>query len=382
MKDIEPKRTKVKVVIISHFGYPLYNQKCKETFGGGAAVQLYLISKELSKYKHLDINILTGEYEPMYHKIETIGNIKLFKILPLKRTLVNYIRFFLNFILYLKKINPDVIIQRAASIITGLSSIYCKTFKKKFIYSVANITDVTGELEKSFIGKIYKYGLENADCVIAQSNNQIYESKKRKKVISNITLINSGYEIGNISKIKKEKILWVGRAVQWKRAEIFLELAHLFPEEKFIMICFQEYDVNYYNSILNKANKIKNLEFHEFIPFHEIDAYFKKSKIFINTSIDNEGFPNTFIQALKNKTPILSLNVDPDNFLTENQVGLSCNNDFNKLVKNLNILLRETDLYNLMSNSALNYVSKNHDIKKVTTEWIDIIFKLYNQQKI
>lgn len=367
------KNHKISVCFISHFGYPLYNKKCIEHFGGGAEVQLYLLSKQLAKIPNFDINIITGYSKKNISKIEIVKHIKLFKVLPTKRKIFNYFKGFISFFITLMKINPDVVIQRSSSITTGLCALYCVIFKKTFIFSIANEPNVNGDDEKGFFGKFYKYGLENATFIIAQNQDQINKLQLyKKKKILNIKIINSGYKIANETNENRKNILWVGRAVEWKRPEIFIALAQKFPNEKFIMICTKYEDKNYWKSIKSKASEILNLKFIEFVPFHKINDYFKLSKIFINTS-KYEGFPNTFIQALKNETPIISLNVNPDNFLIRKKIGFFCNDDFTKLEENLSLLLNNNDLYGSYSKNAYLYAKNNHDIRKISYEWIKLI---------
>ena len=94
-----------------------------------------------------------------------------------------------------------------------------------------------GSAEKGIIGKIYKFGLENADYIIAQNEEQVSLLQRRvKHSISNIKIIKSGYFMENPKIKDKQYILWVARAVDWKRPEIFLKLAIIFPKEKFLMI--------------------------------------------------------------------------------------------------------------------------------------------------
>ncbi|GAH66051.1 unnamed protein product, partial [marine sediment metagenome] len=268
--------------------------------------------------------------------------IKIYKSLPIKRSFSNYIKGLISFFITLRKINPDIIIQRSAGVTTGLSSIYCLLFKKKFIYSISSDSNVNGKDEKKILGKLFKFGFDYANYIVAQNYTQIKEIRKRKRNYKHNTfVIKNGIEIENEINQIKETILWVGRAIKLKRPEIFLKLAKLFPIERFVMICTKKDDVSYWNSIRKKAQKISNVVFYEYIPFNLIENFFKESKIFINTSI-YEGFPNTFIQALKYKTPILSLNVNPDNILKKYKIGFSCNDDYNKLINNLSTLLEDS----------------------------------------
>lgn len=371
LKKTHEKR---KICIFSHFGYPLYNKKCKaESFGGGAAVQLYLLSNAFTRCRDLDINIITGNYKCNKRKIEVLNGLKLYKVLPLKKTPLNIIKYIFILFFNLFRINPDIVIQRTADVPTGLCAFYCKLAKKKFIYSIANEPDVNGTAEKGFLGKIYKYGIDNAYYIIAQNNHQITQLKKHKKrEISNIKVISSGYEITEIDEKNKNHILWVSRCRPWKRPELFLKLARVFPKENFVIICSKTSDEEYWRKIRKSALKISNVKFLDFIPFHQINRYFREAKIFINTSVF-EGFPNTFIQALKNETPIISLNVNPDKFLTRKKIGFFCNDDFTKLEEYLRLLLNSNDLYESYSKNAYLYAKNNHDIRKISYEWIKLI---------
>ena len=366
---------KIKICIISHFGYPLYNKKCMETdIGGGAGVQLYLLSKEFTKKNNINVNVITGNHKIQKKRIELYQNIKLFNVLPIKRNIFNIFKFVIFIFITLIQIKPDIIIQRAPSTSTGICAFYSKLFRKKFIYSIANKPDVNGVAEKGVLGKFYKYGLDNASVIVAQHNDQILELEKfKKRKVRNILVIKSGYEIIEIDQIKKTKILWVSRAMEWKRAEFFLELAKKIPDKDFIIICTKTNNEKYWKTIFDNAFKIHNLKFLNFVPFQKMDSYFQKAKFFINTSIF-EGFPNTFIQAFKNKTLVISLNVNPEEILTKHKIGIFCNDDLKKMEVTINHLFENQELYNSYTKKAYSYVKENHDIKEISKKWL-ILFK-------
>lgn len=310
----------------------------------------------------------------------TNQNIRIYIYIPIIRSFKNIIKALVNLFISLIQINPDILIQRSSGIPTALIALYSKIFKKKFIFSIAHEDDVIKKGKLGIGAILYKFGLKNADFIIAQSENQILELEAwRKEKFNNIKVIKSGYEISDVDYVAKKYILWVGRAIKWKRPELFLELAQKFSNEKFIMVFNKPLDLNYlsyWKKIYNKAQEISNLKFIRSVPFSKIDKYFKDAKLYINTSL-REGFPNTFLQALKNKTPILSLNVNPDNFLNTYRCGLNCNNDFNKLIKNLRVLLKNKTLYNDYVKNTFNYVKINHEIKNITEDWIKLINVLY-----
>ena len=85
-----------------------------------------------------------------------------------------------------------------------------------------------------------------------------------------------------------------------------------------------------------------------------------------------------FIQAAKNQTPIISLNVNPDNFLNLYECGFYCNDNLNELIQNLKILLEDQELYNRYAHNCFEYVKRNHDIQQVVKQWIKLIKILSN----
>ncbi|MBD3196709.1 MAG: glycosyltransferase [Candidatus Lokiarchaeota archaeon] len=368
-------RKKIRVCFFSHFGYALYNPKSKILFGG-AEVQLYLISKMLSKLDLFDIHIILGYNNFNLFKIQKFNKIKLHLSLPIKSNIINQSIGVINLFLTLAKINPDVIIQRGGSIPTGLIALFSKIFRKKFIFSIAHKNDVIKGGKDFPIQIFYNFGLKNCNYIIAQSRDQISLLEEEKCLSNrNIKLIKSGYDLGSFQKEEKDFILWVGRAVYWKRPYLYLKLARDIPDENFVMICPLFEDKELFDNLKQEAQEISNLTYIDYVPFNHINQYFESAKIFINTSI-KEGFPNTFIQASKNGTPILSLKVDPDNILDRYEIGHSFNDDYNRLKGRIITLLKENQKYSKLSNNCFQYAKRNHNIKKISDKWKYVIISM------
>jgi glycosyltransferase involved in cell wall biosynthesis len=142
-----------------------------------------------------------------------------------------------------------------------------------------------------------------------------------------------------------------------------MKLAKEIPSEQFVMICQKAKGDQKYEELLRLAADAHNLKFIEYVPFHEIDGYFQRAKVFVNTS-QAEGFPSTFVQAGKNATAIVSLKVNPDGFLDKFNCGLCADDDWNKFVDCLKFVLSE-DKYIELGKNARKYVEDNHDIAKI-----------------
>lgn len=180
---------------------------------------------------------------------------------------------------------------------------------------------------------LFKSLLKNSGLIVTQNTyqqNTLFERYKKETL-----LMPNGYPVLDAPQIEEKRgVLWVSRCDPWKKPEIFLDLAQKNPDLSFTMICPPASDKNYFNEIKRKAEEVKNLIFLDFVSFYEIDSCFHRAAVFVNTS-ENEGFPNTFLQAAAAGTPILSLNVDPDGFIERNGYGVVCNGEKENLGEQL-----------------------------------------------
>ena len=363
-------KKKKKICFVSTLAYALYNPKCKETFGG-SEVQCYLLAKEFAKHKEFDVHVVVGDFGQK--AIEKYDGVSVHKSYQLKKNMLNYAKAPLKLFGLLRKINPDIVIQRSAAPESGICAAYSKLHKKKFIYSVAHDMDVNGEFaSKGLVGKMYNYGISNADTIIFQNEDQVKHYSKWKlkgKKMKNSIVIKTGYEVPKLKKQKKDHILWVSRSDTWKRPEVFIELAKQFPKTKFTMIMQKSSESNIWKKYSKQAQKLSNMTFIEKVPFAEIQKYFNSAKLFVNTS-KYEGFPNTFIQSCIGSTPIVSLNVNPDNFLGKHKCGIFCENSIDELHKGVELLLKNENIYKELSIKCNNYAKKHHEMSQIIQSWI------------
>jgi len=345
---------KIKVCFILRPAYALFNSNSNSNFGG-AEVQFYLIAKELAKDTRFEVYFIVGDFNQK--DIERKQNIVIIK--GYKKNKISSI---LKLIKVVRKINADYYFITGPKGTNGLIGYLCKKLDKKLAYRTASEIDCNGDFIKNhfFEGILYLYGLKKATFLITQnySHKQLLEEKHKL----NSQVIKNSFCIPKPTKTSKKFILWVSRFDYMKRPEVFLYLAKNFPNERFIMICPSKMEDHKYLLLIKESNKIKNLKFIKKVQFNKIQKYFNKAKVFVNTS-DFEGFPNTFIQAGIGKTPILSLNVNPDKFLDSYQCGICVNGDVNKMKENLSSILSNTKKRQKMGNNAYKYVQKNHDIK-------------------
>jgi glycosyltransferase involved in cell wall biosynthesis len=74
-----------------------------------------------------------------------------------------------------------------------------------------------------------------------------------------------------------------------------------------------------YARVRDEAATCPNLEFKGSVPYHEVNAYYARARVFVNTS-DSEGFPNSYLQAWVRGTPLVAF-FDPDGVVAREGLG-------------------------------------------------------------
>ena len=104
-----------KICIVSTKAYPLFNPKCNETYGG-SEVQMFMLAKELSK--EFDVSVIVGDFGQK--EIEEYDGVKVVKSFSLEKKILNYVKGPIKLYKALKRVNPDVVVQRSAAAETGI----------------------------------------------------------------------------------------------------------------------------------------------------------------------------------------------------------------------------------------------------------------------
>lgn len=342
----------------------LFNINSERTFGG-ASVQLYNIARSLNLFSNNKVFSLIPEYQNIsFPDQQDFNLIKTFKESD------NTIKKFYQTHKIIRNNKPNIIIQRGLTLFSIFLSIYCFLFKIKFIFMFAHDRELNKRYQKNNqkVPLFYLLLLFSNKLIV---QNSFQYNKIPKKYLKKTELLKSGYFLPKYEDIRKNNsILWVSRLEPWKCPEKFLKLAEMNPSLKFVLIgpIFHR-ENDYGEKISAECKKLKNIEYHSFINFPQINNFFSQASIFINTS-DCEGFPNTFVQATMNATPIISLNVNPDSIFEKHKIGFYCNNSISVMNDKIHLLIENPKIYEKFSKNAYKYSKKEHDINKIALEII------------
>ena len=363
----------IRVCFIAPKAYPLFNHNVKEVIGG-AEVDLYFLATELAKDENFAVSFITADYGQ--ENFETIDNVRIIRSVDFnKNPLSGAARVWQA----MHTADAKIYFHEAASWGTFLITLFCKLNKRVFIYRTAHQRESDGTYLRRhyFAGKAFRWSLHNAAQVVVQNKTDETKIKQTIGVFSKV--IQNAHHLPAISEAKKDIILWVGRSAQFKRPELFVDLAEKMPREQFVMICQRATGDQNYEALTAQAKEVKNLQFIERVPFSEIDSYFQQAKVFVSTS-DSEGFPNTFVQACNCATPILSLKVNPDGFITKHNCGIGCNGNWQQMLDSLKVMLAEKHYVKLGKN-ARKYAEAHHDITKIVEIYKTMFAELHNLGK-
>jgi glycosyltransferase involved in cell wall biosynthesis len=305
--------------------YPVLNPEYRNHYIGGESVQQTLLAKA---FVDLDYDVSMVVIDSGQPDAELIDGIRVYKSyrpeagIPVFRFL--HPRFTALW-QALKRADADIYYQSCAGVATGFVAWFCRQYQRKLVFRVAHDTDLMpGQqlIRYRRDKKIFEYGLRHADLVINQSRQQQ-------------TLLRENYELegpelnmvvqlpeADAEYSRDIDVLWVNNLRPFKRPDLALDLAMKLPGIRMVMIggpC-QGYE-DLFEEIRQRAEGISNLDFKGYVPYQEVNVYYARARIFVNTS-DSEGFPNSFLQSWVRGMPVFSF-FDPDGIIMRERLGVS-----------------------------------------------------------
>lgn len=249
---------------------------------------------------------------------------------------------------------------------------------KVFVYRMAHDRDLsTAFFAATRAGRVlhaaFRSLLRSAGAIVCQHNLQVQSlppSLRRRAVVIGNAIPRNGHR-GWGRDTKNGSVLWVSRCRSWKRPQLLLQLAELIPERHFVMV--MPGDGAEFESVRARAATLANVDFHPGVSFEEAEEYFARATCFVNTS-ESEGFPNSFLQAWRSGTAVLSFRVDPDAIIERHGLGFVCHDDLDEAVR----FCRSLDRHRIAAYAERcpRYVREHHDPVRVAGEYSTLIRSL------
>ncbi len=370
------------ICFVAPHAWPVLSGNRDIAFVGGAEVQQCYLARGLAA-RGYRVSMLCLDYgQPVLAEIDGIHVHRLFKPndgIPVVRFLYPRLTSLWR---GMHKAGADIYYQRGADMHTGVVAAYCRAHGKKSIFAGANDNDFScgQQLIRYRRDKwLFEYGLSRASAIVAQ--NPVQKQRCWENYGRDAMHVHSCYPTPAAQADSNGCILWVATVRELKRPERFLALAKAMPEYQFTMIGGPRGEdaesQRYYESIRNQAEGMPNVQFIGFVHPTDVEPYFDRAKIFVNTS-DTEGFPNTFLQAWARGMPTISL-FDPGS-LEDNEPVCSVARDINHMIEIVRLFNKDDSLWRETGERCRRHFARHHALTSVLKRYEVLIGNLLDNE--
>jgi len=298
------------VCFVAPLAWPVLSRDARIEVVGGAEVQQSILARLFAAHGH-KVSMITLDYgQPDASRIDGVTVHKAFAPgagLPFVRFLHPKLTAMWA---ALGRADADVYYVRAASMWLWLATEFCRRHGRRSVYAGASDKDfepdVGDQLRIARDRWLYRRGLAAADAIVAQNERQ--RDSCRANYAREAVVIPSCYELpaNRNAPGSQDCVLWVGMVQEGKRPGLFLELAERMPGRRFVMIGGPRPGAQaFYERIRAQAARLPNLELTGFLPLAEVEPWFDRARVLVNTSA-YEGMPNTFLQAWARGVPAVA----------------------------------------------------------------------------
>lgn len=353
-----------------------YLQPSTGITSGGAQRQQYLIGRELLR-RGYSIGTIVGDYgQPSYVEF---GDLTIANGCPMSVDSTKELPSVIcRLVASMRRIDADAYYVRGAPRLAIATRLGCSLLRKPMVFCVANDADVEpAHLERRYgtaIQTAYRWTIKTADVVIAQTSKQ--RSILKDKFGVDARVVPNGYTLPPTEEIvpaeRRSTILWVGSSdPEQKRPERFLRLAYRLPSYRFVMISQPMEDLDYHDSLHRAAESLDNLALLGRVSPERVHEHYREAQLVVCTSAF-EGFPNTFLEAWRYATPVVSDRVDVEGHLASNRGGHLVE-DFEDLVHTVAHFVDRPDVLDEIGRQGRQLVAENYALETVVDTYEDII---------
>ena len=269
-----------------------------------------------------------------------------------------------------------VLVARVAAPDIGFVGLFAKLSRRRFVYSSANVSDFDlSRIEpKRRYRLLFALGVRLADQIVVQTDEQALLSRERfgREPVT----IRSIAEPAPERRQEPEALLWIGRAVFYKRPLAYVDLARALPDARFWMVAVPSPNARggpeLMASLEREAAGVPNIELLPPRPRDELMELVDRAVAVVNTA-DHEGMPNVFLEGWARGVPALALAHDPDGVIERHGLGGFAAGDPTRLVE------LASDLWDRRSDQAevalrcRRYVLEHHSAQAVAAAWQDAL---------
>ena len=352
----------MKVCFVGFDNLPVLAREYGELPIGGEQVQQTLLARALSR-RGFDASMVVYDYgQPdgaTYDGVTTFRSFRQAAGIPVFRFLHPRLTSLWS---CLKRADADAYYVSTATATLGQVVFFAKRHKKRVIFRVAHDRDCEPDalLIKYYRDKkLYEYGLRRADAILVQGERQQQAMLRNYGLSSSVArmLVDPG-KLNLDFAAREIDLLWVNNLRDFKRPDRFLTLASSVPSLKCHMIGGRQAGhERLFDQTSEGAEVLSNLTFHGQIPYHDVNDFYERSRVFVNTS-DSEGFPNSYLQAWIRGMPVVAF-FDPDGVIAREGLGFAVSSD-EEMRQAVQTLTTDSNTWHTFSERCREYMQTHY----------------------
>lgn len=255
---------------------------------------------------------------------------------------------------------------RSASHLYGPSVAMARLVGVRTVFAVAFDRDVHPRRALSWRHRwwmLYACGLSWTDRVLVQHSQQLSNLPGRWR--SKASIVPSIVCVPSMVTPHEERepyVAWIGMLRQPKRPDVLVEIGRRLPRVRFVVcggVSMHRTPSGYGDQIVAGLRALPNVAFLGQVSPQRAQDILARAAVLLCTS-DEEGFPNTFLEAWSHGTPVASVAVDPDRVIDRFGLGL-VSRDVSRLVRELQGLVDDTSRREEIATRARHYTGQHHD---------------------
>lgn len=246
-------------------------------------------------------------------------------------------------------------------------------FKKRTIMTIVSLYDFR---KNSLFTKISKWVLSHSDKIITESSVSKDEITKiginKEKIVYFTEWVDlNKFKPGNRYKLRKKlglpekfTILFVGRAIAVKGADILIETAKNFKSNiNFVFISTAGPQIKL---LSDASNVMDNVTFINGVEYKKLPSYYAASDIYIIPSRYSENAARTVVESIACGTPVIGSNVGAIPTLIDNSVGILVKPDAREIELAIKKITKG-NLLKTMQENCRKYALKNFSSRNIET---------------
>lgn len=279
----------------------------------------------------------------------------------------------------LKRADADIYYVSGAGMLLGLVTMFARHYGRNVVYRLASTSDCHPDtlcVQYWRDRQLYAYGLNRADLVLSQTQEQqrlMLRNYGRTSMVLPSLLDTPGR--CNSFEARSVDVLWIGALRPLKRPKLLLDLARRLPHVSFAIAGGPSPDAPaLFNEVKRDAQALPNVRFLGPVPFHDVSALFESARLLVGTS-EIEGVPNTYLQAWSHGAPVVAY-LDPEHLIAENGLGRAVRSPA-EMAEAVTQLVGNPDSWSEMSRRSREFAVTRADENTRVQLYVDALRRLH-----